>query len=77
MKQKFRTWWFSINIFIIDNIFCSVTLYLLLYNDIWYHVSYLKSILAQLFHNLLFYMNSDTVNIFIISGIAKVQNNSV
>ena len=40
----------------------------LLYNDIWYHINYLKYtniIPAQLFRYLLFYMKAGTTNIII------------
>ena len=55
-----------------NNNFCSITIYYLLYNDIWYHINYHKytnSIYHQFFHYLLFYIKPDTkilVRLFLV-----------
>ena len=70
---KKRSGWFSNNIYMMNNIFCSMTLYKLLYNDIWYHIIYLKyanNILTQFFRYLLFYTyEQNRTNFFFKKGI--------
>ena len=60
---------FSNNTYILNNIFCcSVALYYLLYNHIWYHIKYLKytkNIPDQFFHYLLYYFKPDTFSMII------------
>ena len=65
--------WFINNIYMMNNTFCSITLYLLLYQYnnlflLWYRVNYLKytnTISAQFFHYLLLCMKPGMIYIII------------
>ena len=59
----------SNNIYMTNDNLCTISIYYQLYNDIWYIVNNLKhtkSILAQVFHYLLFYMKPETISILFL-----------
>ena len=55
--------WFSKNIDMVNNTFCSITIYQVLYNNIWYQIYYVKctdNIPVQFFRYLIFVILYET-----------------